>query len=991
MIARIRTLWLKEGGRAALLLALLLNILFFPFIWGNKTFLESARTQPSIMPNGAWNGNTPNPTMTRTFDAADAWLLEPWAPLIEKEYFTEKVLPLWDPYQGFGVPLAANMQSQPFFPLMIAYSTHPSPRTYNWFCLIRLFLAGLFAYFYLRLFVSFIPALTGGAFMMLAGYYVILITMPELSVETLLPLALWTSERLVRAQTRSTILSFAAAIALILLGGMPEAALVTYIFTYSYLIFRFIWSQNLLSRRASFMASAAAGSVLALCFSAVLILPFREFMSNSFDKHQPKNLTILVSGLVHDAVGPSIFTYVAPMLFGPVALGTIARTFNGTRGYFGITGVFFIVLAGLSLASRRNSHLYRDLKPLTLFFGSTVLLVLFKRYGFLINSIGRLPLLQLIQFEKYDEAADAFAVSALIAIGLERLRRGHVSRTLFAIAVLIAAGVIPLALFCSRRLLETEVTSLLVPLPIVTWAISAPVVSIVLISSIALLLLRRDEPPLHSSGRLLVTLLSIVLVLEQMANFVIPTYYVFRPQLPTRSDNPYRGAPFITKLRDWTRDGSRIFADNSLLVPNWASAFGLYDIRNLDALYPEKYLPFARTFISLSDPNHIRSTDLIDRFTGSPSYQFKDDMSRRLLQLSSVKYVASMAPIGTPSNVLDDLLAQPDVVTAMKASGRLSVQTVALGGVALRGLRQPPFSRLPYRLFVPDGQSCLRFSYGLNPSSDRPSLAASTTFTIEIREISGTIAPLFSERIDPESRPADHKWFSGEVDLSAFHGKWVDLLFSTSSNERSESADDSPMWANLRLSGPGIDANSFQLVYDRECKIYRFLDPLPRATIYYGADLEAGNDAVLRRLADPRFDIKRQAVLDITELSEAQRKQASDLSKNGDVAFGTGLFRSRDAAHVSIRTQLTGNGLLVVNDSAYPGWKAYVDGKETSWFPANSLFRGVFLGPGAHLVDFVYRPRSFFTGVWMATAGLIFIAVWMVGSRFAGRLRRVAL
>ena len=100
MISSFTVPSLKDGNRAALLLALVLNVLFFPFIWGDKTFLESARTQPSIMPNGAWSGNSPNPDMVRTFDAADAWLVEPWAPLVKQEYFTARVPPALEPVPG---------------------------------------------------------------------------------------------------------------------------------------------------------------------------------------------------------------------------------------------------------------------------------------------------------------------------------------------------------------------------------------------------------------------------------------------------------------------------------------------------------------------------------------------------------------------------------------------------------------------------------------------------------------------------------------------------------------------------------------------------------------------------------------------------------------------------------------------------------------------------------------------------------------------------
>ena len=874
---------------------------------------------------------------------------------------------------------------------MIAYSVHPSPRTFNWFCLARLFVAGLFGYFYLRLFVSFIPAVAGGAFVMLAGYYMILLTMPELSVESLLPLALWAGERLIRDQTRGNILSFSGSLVLVLLGGMPESAVVTFLVIYAYLLFRLIYHPFVDLVKGRFIASLMLGSFLAICLSAPLIFPFREFMSISVDFHQSKNVSGFVTGLAHEPFGPSIITYMAPMLFGPIARGTIAPAFNGVRGYFGIAGIFFVLLAGSSLIRNRKKTLSADLRPLTVFFLAIVLVVTLKRYGLLINFVGSLPLMQLIQFPKYDEAANAFAVAALIAIGLERLTRGHISKTTFTACALGTACFLPAALFCSRDILQVEILSRWVPLSMLTWAICIPAIAIVFLCSAGLLLLQAQfqSSGIRKSGQLLFVALALIPVLEQMANFVIPSYYVFARPLPTRSDNPYRGAPFVVQLHNWTRDGSRIFARDAILMPAWASAFNLYDVRNLDALYPPKYLDFVRAFISPWDPNNITSSDLIDRFAGSANYQFRDNLSRRLLELSSVKYVISISPVGTPPNLIYDLLSQNSVAAAMKASRQVTVQTVTLGGVAQPGLQeQAPFSRLPYRIFVPDARTALHFSYGVNALAFARGRPDEVGFEIEARRMSGVIVPVFSGRIDAENQPAAGKWFSSEIDLTSFHGQWIDLLLSTDCGHKNNCRDALATWTDFRLLGPGATAEPFHLVYNKECRIYQFDNPLPRASVYYGADLEKNDEAVLRRLKDPTLDVTRRVVLDASQLTSLQRSRLSEMKDNGDRSYTSATFQSIDPAHVFINAILEKSGLLVLNDTAYPGWKAYVDGKETTWFPANSMFRGLFLSPGAHVIEFKYRPGSFLFGVCMALVAVSFIGVWLLEWRWVSRMSK---
>jgi uncharacterized membrane protein YfhO len=74
---------------------------------------------------------------------------------------------------------------------------------------------------------------------------------------------------------------------------------------------------------------------------------------------------------------------------------------------------------------------------------------------------------------------------------------------------------------------------------------------------------------------------------------------------------------------------------------------------------------------------------------------------------------------------------------------------------------------------------------------------------------------------------------------------------------------------------------------------------------------------------------------------------------------------------VAIEASLDRSGILVLNDSDYPGWTVDVDGHPNNWFSANYLFRGVFLKPGKHVVRFVYRPMSFFAGALIGSIALL--------------------
>ncbi|HTY13490.1 MAG TPA: YfhO family protein [Candidatus Omnitrophota bacterium] len=67
--------------------------------------------------------------------------------------------------------------------------------------------------------------------------------------------------------------------------------------------------------------------------------------------------------------------------------------------------------------------------------------------------------------------------------------------------------------------------------------------------------------------------------------------------------------------------------------------------------------------------------------------------------------------------------------------------------------------------------------------------------------------------------------------------------------------------------------------------------------------------------------------------------------------------------------------LFYLSDAFYPGWKAYVDGREAPLLRANFMFRAVPLPPGPHRVDFKYDPRSFKLGLLVSlfTACALFV------------------
>lgn len=978
---------MREAVRAALVLFFILSVCFFPFIWGSKTLLESARDTPSILAQGAWAGQPTTPSYFKVLDpGAPAYTTEAWLAFIRSQYLYERTLPLWNPYQAYGAPMAANMQSQPFYPLTFLLSIRLTPRTYNWYILFRLFQAGLFGYLYLRLFLSFPSALAGGIASMLAGYYVLYITMPHLSVETLLPASLLAGECLLRKQNYISFVSFAVILLLVILGGMPESALLLLTFLYTYLFFRLLSDPILRPKWMRFLSHLCMSSVAGLGLSLFFLLPFYEYLRHSLNGHDPAH-TGTFAGLIHDKLTPAIFSYLFPLLFGPPFSSDLSGD-TGLRNYWGVVCLFLILVSAFPLfrRTRDDDPRLRSLSFFFLFFGIFAVL---KRYGCVpVNLLGSLPLFRMVLFPKYEEAILSICIAVLSAIGLEQLRRRQVSIRSQAAALGLALLTVPVALVFSRLAITRELHVGHLPPDIPKLAIGIPLGLLLCLGiSLALFSWQGTEgvSPGPSAPPKLATCILVLLTVELSLNYITPVYYMFN-ELPSRANNPYVGAPYIKFLQAHREGSYRAFGRDGVLMPSWASAFGISDIRDLDAMYYDKYFPFLDNFFP---SRQGLGPELDSCFRGLGPYEFTGNLQRRLLQLSSVKYIATISAYFVPNPRVEEVLRQNRGHLIPGRENLIGTRGLALGGVVREMLGEhPPYERLPYNLQIGDTQSVFHFSYGLDPAVFDKTTTDGVGFTIELKDPSGNISKVFSNYIDPKHNASQRHWMDGEIDLTKYRGKTVTLLFTTDPGPIGNTAYDWAGWSNFHFDGeePPAAQLPFRNVYSGEAQVYEYDKVLPRAAIYSHASLENGEAEVLHRLADPSLDVFESVVLDKSKLSPNQVQAIDELNRSASLPVRPASITSYKAQTVTIHASLDRNGILVLNDSDYPGWVVDVDGHPSTWFTANYMFRGVLLTAGIHSIEFAYQPESFHKGA-LLSAGT-FLCLSLVGLAEVWRRRQ---
>lgn len=154
--------------------------------------------------------------------------------------------------------------------------------------------------------------------------------------------------------------------------------------------------------------------------------------------------------------------------------------------------------------------------------------------------------------------------------------------------------------------------------------------------------------------------------------------------------------------------------------------------------------------------------------------------------------------------------------------------------------------------------------------------------------------------------------------------------------------------------------------------LYENRNAMPRA-FFAGEVIEAPNSrASLDALRDPDFNPLTTTVIETTDPPSLNRTGYK--SRPSDSAVIVQDKRNR----VVVETTNPEDGLLVLSDNYYPGWRAYVDGSRVEVLRANHTMRAVKLPAGRHMVSFVFVPASFFTSVYISVVVAIVILLTLI-------------
>jgi hypothetical protein len=175
---------------------------------------------------------------------------------------------------------------------------------------------------------------------------------------------------------------------------------------------------------------------------------------------------------------------------------------------------------------------------------------------------------------------------------------------------------------------------------------------------------------------------------------------------------------------------------------------------------------------------------------------------------------------------------------------------------------------------------------------------------------------------------------------------------------------------NGEISEKGAFANGVkqpkfrEVFFEGRIKVFENTDVLPRVFVSGNYKIASNEQNWVDSLFSSGELEDRQIVLESNPSFKPSRNKLEYSVTN----FVQGFNR------IDIDVANSGNGLLFLSESYYPGWEAYINGRRTKIFRANYIFKAIQLPEGNHHVEFIYNPNSFRIGKTAFFAVLVFLA-----------------
>lgn len=829
-------------------------------------------------------------------------------------------LPLWNQFNGFGMPLLADPQSFPFSPLYAIFTFLPCMQTWNILLIAQLAIAAISTYFLCKeIRLNFIAGLIAALLFIFCPWFQWQIELVGTGICLTPFVFLFFTKMANKGSFRNIVLAGIAA-ATDILSAHPEIAFVT-IFSAA------IWTgfccyakdpYAMLSwlRVASLRLALAGLITVGLC--APMLIPFGEYAINaeSYKLH-----TIAAAGLSWQAILANFlfpFQSQASIFFGPLSCWGLLASFifldKLNRFAKPLIFCFFLSLIAVIRPIPFNFLFY--LPPLSMTF-ATYWLPEYLLFTSILSGLGSSYLIEKL----FDDSLfkEKIRLVALTTIGV----------------ILLAVPIIVTSWHNNNNNIIFDQTF---AQPYFNWKVWLSTTCCALLALTILFAGIKKSP----AWKIFVSCIFITLGL-------IPTLLISVNALPIRPSFKYpETLPFTANERT-----DRILSiGNHLFKPNTNLIYKLPTLQSTNPIFPKGFIGFVNACDAQTD-----------QYT-----QIFSPVISPLLRLAGVNKIISEQPILDGSVLNNNSQTDNTNKNAVVNFGNLvslnnlnflfdpKSSTVFLCTKAI--LHSPEEYRLCFSV---------ENSHGNPVSYTEPAVIASKP----------PIQDIYCSAIIPKT---ENHW---SVSIRLLRLKDCSFISPTNIASGKIRPNKSWLIAHddQKDKFTRIHNDRFDLV-SQHGSILEYKDKTAFNRYFFAKEIiwVPDNASALKYLKTHADQLDNVAVLEKSDSAQFNsiikaiyNKKTSSI--NASPLFDSGIIINSPNNHnklsfatsseFSFKTETKAPSFLVASDIYYPGWNAYIDDKQSPIFRTDYLFRGIIIPAGKHTVTFAYQPISLTIGFWL--------------------------
>lgn len=909
---------------AVFVLLIILVLFLHPIFLENRTLVDSG----DIFKLQPWNTMAPSGWYPSVgLDGSPTYMFHP-SDLLTRDLVRQGSVFGWNPYNGFGAPWIGAMQPAPYFPFKFLQYLLPFWKGANLVHVLLLFMAGLGCFLLaVSMGLGPGPAVFCAVSYMLCQRLFVIMNMPTFYVETLLPIMLFSIQRMVATRAYGWAIAAGWIGGTQFLGGCPETS---FIFCFLSAAF-FLFQASQADQRNGWRGHIARGVLVAsisLLLSGFQLGEFVRYLGTSQNFHSTWY------GLMIQAP-TALIRFFVPYYFGPPHQPQWFPKFRPTDHlnlslFCGITTLVLAVIGTLS----RQSRNYRW------FFLACFIVFVGFDFGFpVFKYLGRAPLFNVMSIA-WNAFVIPFSLSALAGLGLQAIVTGERFWAKLWLALGVCLGAF-LLLLAYQPVPPAGVFRATI-LPELEWFAFA------LFGLLAALALSRHARYRRSAPWLVVLILTAELS------------HVDGKLAFARHDSHALNPPSLEWfLKNSSRD-DRILGLEGVYPADTLLSSRVRDIRHFDAMYPKLYVDYV---------DAIWPGAKADVYTPhNPDWRRYDS---KLLDIAAVRYIFSPYQLSADGSLIDDIMAHATITTLDRRLVN-GFGTFAINGDRRRVLFEHPPANVEYKLRVPEKAELL-FSIGEEPAAWKLQ-GEGVLFEVTVTEAPGVSKVVYQRFYDPKRGPSDRRWIDGHVDLSQYSGRTVAIGLSTKAgrNGIAPYLNAWDGWAGLGLRDGEME--KFTRVFgDHSLQIYRNNNAVARVRFVPTAR-QTPPGFVPADMEKPDFDYRREVML-----KDYEPKPQGGCSADWENKVSLQTVRDEPDYQV-LRATVPCDGFLVLADLYDTAWRATVDGRPVRIYNANYAFRAIALQRSSHEITCTYSPWTLRLGVPIALLTAIATCVIMVWS-----------